>query len=122
MGGTNLHLLHTEGLAGDDKKKAAKECNECYYASTKGSECVPKRNGTFECCGETDYSGTAGYCPIENTDTVLAEPGPKYALRYKVKYTRDVDSVRHVDIGVFTTPNCRSFYEVLRNDDEPEHL
>ena len=37
--GANLHLLHTQGLAGDPHK-AAKECNECYYAPGKGDECT----------------------------------------------------------------------------------
>ena len=37
--GANLHLLHTQGLAGDPHK-AAKECNECYYAPEKGDECT----------------------------------------------------------------------------------
>ena len=30
-----VHLLRTEGLAGDPHK-AAKECNECYYGPNKG--------------------------------------------------------------------------------------
>ena len=38
--GANLHLLHTQGLAGENPHKAAKECNECYYAPGKGDECT----------------------------------------------------------------------------------
>ena len=55
--GGNIHLLHTESLAGDDKWLAAKECNECYYAPNKGPNCDVAANGTFDCCGEKCYSG-----------------------------------------------------------------
>jgi len=120
--GANLHLLHTEGLAGDNPHKAAKECNECYYAPTKGDECKPHRNGTFQCCGETDYKGTVGTCPLAKTDEDPNKSGPSYALRYRLNYTRDVTNTKRLDIGVITTPNCETYYEVFRNDDEPEHL
>ena len=52
--GANIHLLRTEHLAGEPFK-AAKECNECYYAPGKG--CLPQDNGTFTCCG--DYGASA---------------------------------------------------------------
>ena len=45
-----------------------------------------------------------------------------YYLRYTVNYTRDVDLVQPVDLGVWTTPNCATFYDVYRNDDQPEDL
>mmetsp|Transcript_4990 Transcript_4990/g.15680 ORF Transcript_4990/g.15680 Transcript_4990/m.15680 type:complete len:414 (-) Transcript_4990:732-1973(-) len=47
--GANIHLLRTEGLAGEPPR-AAKECNECYYHPGKG--CHPEDNGTFACCGD----------------------------------------------------------------------
>jgi len=114
-----LHLLHTEGLAGDNPHKAAKECNECYYAEGKGDECTPKQNGTFQCCGETDYDGTQGYCPVAKDKTTSKNA---YALRYVVNYTRDVDTIKPLKLGVLTTPNCATYYEQLRNDDDPESL
>ena len=52
--GANIHLLRTEGLAGANPYKAAKECNECYWALGKGAQCTPAKNGTFDCCGERD--------------------------------------------------------------------
>eukprot|EP00939_MAST-03C_sp_MAST-3C-sp1_P004117 g4117.t1 len=121
--GANLHLLHTEGLAGDNPHKAAKMCNECYYAPTKGDECTPKRNGTFQCCGETDYRGTVGTCPLasEEKETSSAT-SDTFSLRYRLNYTRDVKNTKNLEIGVITTPKCSTYYEVLRNDDEPEHL
>ena len=40
--GANIHLLRTEGLAGDNPYRAAKECNECYYAPGKGAGGEPR--------------------------------------------------------------------------------
>jgi hypothetical protein len=117
--GANLHLLHTQGLAGDPHK-AAKECNECYYAPEKGDECTPERNGTFQCCGENDYKGTLGHCPL--AEELGDSTKSSYALRYTVNYTRDVDAVKPLKLGVLAAPNCETFYEVYRNDDEPESL
>ena len=43
--GANVHLLRTEGLAGDNPHKAAKMCNECYYAPGKGAQCADSGRG-----------------------------------------------------------------------------
>ena len=39
-----------------------------------------------------------------------------------MNYTRDVDAVKPLKLGVLAAPNCATFYEVYRNDDEPESL
>uniref|UniRef100_A0A6T9LG12 Uncharacterized protein n=1 Tax=Haptolina ericina TaxID=156174 RepID=A0A6T9LG12_9EUKA len=111
----NIHLLRTEGLKGDNPQKAAKECNECYYAPTKGAECTPKHNGTFQCCGEKDFKGVAS-CPTK----LVHPPEANYYLRYQVQYTRDTSSVKPIIISIATAPDCAAFYDVLRNDDQPE--
>lgn len=110
----NIHLLRTEGLAGDNTAKATKECNECYYAPSKG--CTPAQNGTFWCCGEDDFAGITS-CPTASN----APPAQEYALRYTIKYTREVDALTPVQVGVLTAPACMEFYAVHRNDTHPEH-
>jgi len=113
----NIHLLRTEGLAGDNPLKAAKECNECYYAATKGAKCTPAKNGTFDCCGEDDYDGVSS-CP-----TVANPPEPKnYSLRYTFSYTRDLDAVDALQVGTISAPGCKAFFQSPRNDEEPEQL
>ena len=111
--GANIHLLRTEGLAGDNPYKAAKECNECYWAPGKGPNCTPKRNGTFVCCGE--HAGSRAKCP-----TKPFPPAPRaYQLRYTMSYTRETRAIVRVNTAVATAPNCHVFYPVTRNDFEP---
>ena len=116
--GANIHLLRTEGLAGDNQIRAAKECNECYYAPDKGAQCTPNQNGTFLCCGENDCDGVES-CPTASGD-LPAEA--TYYLRYRIDYTRDVSAVQPVHVSIATAPDCATFYEVLRNDEQPAHL
>jgi len=116
--GANIHLLRTEGLAGDNEAKAAKECNECYYAPNKGTQCTPSQNGTFLCCGEGDWYGVES-CP---TASGALPPVATFHLRYRVSYTRSVSAVTPVHISIASAPDCATFYDVLRNDAQPEHL
>lgn len=120
--GGNIHLLHTEFLAGSNKHKAAKECNECYYAPGKGERCTPGKNGTFDCCGETSFTGNGGKCPTRLLTAEEEAATYEYKLRYSLNYTRDVDAITPVQVGVWTTPDCRLFYDVLRNDTHPERV
>jgi len=110
--GGNIHLLRTEGLAGNSAK-AAKECNECYYGPNKGTQCTEARNGTFQCCGEHDDEGLA-YCDTADAPLPLDK---EFYLRYNVTYTRDLDSITPLEIGVMSAPDCYPFYGVYRNDE-----
>jgi hypothetical protein len=121
--GANIHLLRTDSgkdLIGDDPWTASKECAECFYspAGTKGKECTPERNGTFQCCGDNCYDGSCS-CPTKPNTPQIAN---NYALRYVLNYTRDLDAIEPVGVGVFTTPSCATFYEVYENNEEPETL
>jgi hypothetical protein len=118
--GANIHLLYTKDLAGDNAFKAAKECNECYYAPGKGSKCNVDQNGTFDCCGENCYGGSDS-CKCPTKAGASTEPKVFY-LRYTLSFTRDLASIKPMQLGVFTTPDCRAFYPVLRNDTHPENL
>ena len=110
--GANVHLLRTEGLAGDNPHKAAKECNECYYSPGKGAQCTPAQNGTFKCCGENDNAGIS-HCPV---DPRAALPNRTYHLRYSLNFTREVSKVTPLSVGVLSTPKCATYYEVLRDN------
>lgn len=148
--GANIHLLRTEYLKGEPLR-AAKECNECYYAPGKG--CHPADNGTFTCCG--DYGGKNGLIPLSHfrddmnfpnmpklpqpLDKIqekladrsfyykcpIQDDAPKAAIHYKLRYTvnyTDYFAVKPSKIGVWTTPSCETFYDVQENNDEPESL
>lgn len=119
--GANIHLLRTDSgkdLVGNDPYLASKECAECFYAPGKGPKCDAKRNGTFQCCGDDCYDGSC-FCP---TKPGTPQTTIKYALRYTLNYTRDVDALVPIGVGVFTTPNCATFYEVHENNEQPESL
>lgn len=116
--GANIHLLRTnsgQDLEGGDPYEAMKECNECYYAPNKGAECTPERNGTFQCCGDACYSGDCT-CPVKAGTQMVPKT---YYLRMVVSYTKDLGAITPVGIGVYTVPNCASFYGVQRNDANP---
>jgi len=114
----NIHLLRTQGLAGANPHKAAKECNECYYSPGKGEGCTPEYNGTFHCCGEGD--GPKTYSARMRCAVGPNPPAPRdYQLRYTFNYTKDVGRVRPVYVGTLAAPSCAVFYSVQRNDTEP---
>lgn len=120
--GANIHLLRTDSgkyLKGDDPHTATKECNECYYAPNKGAGCSVEKNGTFQCCGENCYDGS---CSCPTTAAAKDVPATTYYLRYEVNYTYDLDAITPISVGIYTTPSCRTFYEVYRNDAQPETL
>jgi len=113
----NIHLLHTVDLAGEDPYRATKECNECYYADTKGPECTRDQNGTFMCCGDGCPDHTC-FCPTK-ADADMTKTST-FMLRYQVNYTYDLDQITPLDIGILTAPDCQLFYSVLENNEEPE--
>ena len=114
--GANIHLLRTEGLSGSNPFQAAKECNECYFAESKGGACTPEQNGTFACCGENDSAGVMS-CP-----TIPNPPPPRsYRLRYTMSFTTNVSAITPVHIGTMSAPNCATFYSALRDDVNPVH-
>jgi hypothetical protein len=53
-----------------------------------------------------------------------SEPASPYYLKYTVNYVKPAEakSLKNVRTGVWTTPNCATYYNVLRNDEEPESL
>eukprot|EP00929_Paragymnodinium_shiwhaense_P118592 TRINITY_DN90508_c0_g1_i1.p1 TRINITY_DN90508_c0_g1~~TRINITY_DN90508_c0_g1_i1.p1 ORF type:complete len:503 (+),score=63.09 TRINITY_DN90508_c0_g1_i1:78-1511(+) len=121
--GANVHLLRTDGgdaLEGDNPWQAEKECNECYYhpSGSKGSMCTPAKNGTFQCCGDPCFDGSCS-CPVKKG--VPMEP-VSYYLRYNLTYTYDLDALKPVKTGVWSTPHCRTFYGVYHNEEQPEAL
>ena len=113
--GANIHLLRTEGLAGDNPFRAAKECNECYYSPGKGEGCTPKHNGTFACCGEVGSKDAHMSCAVGPNPPAARD----YQLRYTFNYTHEMAKVRRVYVGTIAAPSCQVFYSVLRNDTQP---
>ena len=126
--GGNIHILRTEHLAEDavgmvpvgqgGAAGAAKQCNECYYALGKGKECTLEQNGTFFCCGDNCYDGSCR-CPTKAGTPMVPV---NFYLQYTVQYTRDVFKIAPVSVGVITTPDCKTYYTVLRDDIEKESL
>lgn len=110
--GANIHLLRTEGLAGDNPYRAAKECNECYYSPGKGEGCTPAYNGTFRCCGEFhNVTAAKSSCAVGPNPPAARD----YQLRYTFNYTRAVGRVRPVYVGTLAAPNCAVFYAAAQH-------
>merc|ERR1712124_239563 len=91
---------------------AAKQCNECYYAKGKSASCTPKMNGTFQCCGENCYDGSCR-CPTKPGTSMTPVD---FYLQYTVQFTRNLSAIQPIEVGVITTPNCETFYNVYRDD------
>ena len=110
--GANIHLLRTEGLAGDNPYRAAKECIECYYSPGKGEGCTPAYNGTFRCCGEFNNATAAkSSCAVGPNPPAARD----YQLRYTFNYTRDVARLRPVYVGTLAAPSCAVFYSATQH-------
>jgi hypothetical protein len=102
--GANIHLLHTEGLAGG--QQGIKECIECWATPFRlQNGCRPHGNGTFSCCGASHASGT---CETTHPDPIPTE----YYLKMYVTFTRELTSITPVDVAVFRAPNCVYEYNV----------
>ena len=87
--GANIHLLHTQGLAGGDQ--GTKECIECWAGPRKACGLDPKRNGSFSCC-------QTGTCPVApDGDGIPTE----YKMQMTIKYTRNVSMVKPVDMETY---------------------
>lgn len=127
---TNAHLLSNKNLLPirGSLALARKECNECYYAPGKGSECTPEVSGTFLCCGDSDactQEGAECACavspgePREPRDA-LSPNGVRrtrhedtkkrrttqYRLELDLLISRDVDKFQRVDQWNFAAPSC----------------
>lgn len=75
----------------------------------------------FDCCGERCHGlfkqVATCKCPVRPDSTT---PAADFYLRYKVNLTRDVASIQPANTGVITTPECDTFYNVLRDNKNKE--
>lgn len=107
---TNAHLLSNKNLApiGGSLSRAHKECNECFYAPGKGSDCTPEVSGTFSCCGDS-HACTKGReeCACATTH---AKPDTSRTTKYRVEIdlliSRDISKFKRVDQWNFAAPAC----------------
>lgn len=105
---TNAHLLSNKNLAPIEGSiaRAHKECNECYYAPGKGSDCTPETSGTFYCCGDSHACTMGGEdcsCAVTATD---AEIATKYRVEVDLLISKDMDKFVRVDQWNFAAPAC----------------
>jgi len=112
----NAHLISNKNLAPIEgsQERAHKECNECFYAPGKGSDCTPEVSGTFLCCGDSPVCKDGDeqcFCP---TTTSSATPhhtrggstSTKYTIELDVLVSRDVHKFQRVDQWNFAAPSC----------------
>mmetsp|Transcript_12072 Transcript_12072/g.24564 ORF Transcript_12072/g.24564 Transcript_12072/m.24564 type:complete len:498 (+) Transcript_12072:86-1579(+) len=122
---TNAHLLSNKNLApiGGSLSRAHKECNECFYAPGKGSDCTPEVSGTFKCCGD-NYACTIGReeCACATTKSTSTthdkrdnntprtrtrtRTTTKYRIEMDLLISREIGKFKRVDQWNFAAPAC----------------
>ena len=112
---TNAHLISNKNLAPiqGSQERAHKECNECYYAPGKGSDCTPEVSGTFFCCGDsTACTNGDETCTCPTTSNIAAAhtrskpTTTKYTIELDVLVSRDVHKFQRIDQWNFAAPAC----------------
>jgi len=112
---TNAHLLSNKNLApiGGSLERAHKECNECYYAPGKGSDCTPEVSGTFSCCGDSPscmFGGEDCACAVTTTSETKQQPRTTTTTKYRIELdlliAREVRKFRRVEQWSFAAPSC----------------
>ena len=119
--GTNAHLLSNKNLAPihGSLEKAHKECNECYYAPGKGSDCTPEVSGTFLCCGDSvacmvgeedcacaSTTTEGSYTGTNNRSKRNKRVTTKYRIELDLLVSRDIHKFKRVDQWNFAAPAC----------------
>ena len=104
---TNAHLISNKNLAPvqGSQERAHKECNECYYAPTKGSDCTPELSGTFLCCGDSPActaSGEGCFCPTTSNPSTTT----KYTIELDILVSKDIHKFQRIDQWNFAAPSC----------------
>jgi len=106
---TNAHLLSNKDLApiSGSLSRAHKECNECFYAPGKGSDCTPEVSGTFRCCGDS-FACTVGgeQCACAtNAETDISQT-TKYRIEVDLLISKDVNKFKRIDQWTLAAPAC----------------
>lgn len=108
----NAHLLSNRNLAPIDGslERAHKECNECFYAPGKGSECTPEFSGTFKCCGDSAACTSGGEDCACATTSIANHGERKTTMKYRVELdlliSEDMRAFQRVDQWNFAAPAC----------------
>lgn len=109
---TNAHLISNKNLAPIEgsQERAHKECNECYFAPTKGSDCTPEVSGTFLCCGDSlacTESDQGCFCPtLSKSSNKSKFTTTKYTIELDVLVSRDLHKFQRIDQWNFAAPSC----------------
>jgi len=124
----NAHLLSNKNLAPIEGsiERAHKECNECFYAPGKGSNCTPEVSGTFLCCGDSLA------CTAKGEDCACATNNAASHKRYTTKYrmelelliSKDIDQFQRIDQWNFAAPACsiNIFGDSILEDYPPDNF
>jgi len=105
----NAHMLSNKNLAPvqGSLSRAHKECNECYYAPGKGSDCTPEFSGKFACCGDSIACTTGGeQCACATTTEADRSTTTKYRMEFTFLTSLDISKFKRVDHWTFTAPAC----------------
>jgi len=115
----NAHLLSNKDLAPIDGSlpRAHKECNECYYAPGKGSDCTPEVSGTFKCCADSFACKAGGeQCACATNGETDISQTTKYQIQVDLLISRDIEKFKLVDQWQLTAPACVAVYEDYATD------
>jgi len=108
---TNAHMISNKNLEPIEgsAERAHKECNECYYAPGKGSDCTPDVSGTFLCCGDSPACTIGGEfcaCATTTTDAPSEPTTTKYRIELELLIAREIDKFTRIDQWNIAAPSC----------------
>jgi len=108
--------LHSQSQT--SSKKLPSAAGSTTTTTTAGGELLSSSSSSLE--KARDFLDRASYygCPVEPGSPLDVKT---YRLKYTINYT-DYLAVKPAEIGVWTTPDCDTFYGVYENDAEPESL
>ncbi len=103
----NAHLISNKNLAPIEgsQERAHKECNECYFAPTKGSDCTPEHSGTFLCCGDSPACAKSDeecFCPTTSNSSTTT----KYTIEVEFLVSKDLHKFKRIDQWAISAPSC----------------
>jgi len=105
----NAHVLSNKDIApiGGSLARAHKECNECFYAPGRGSDCKPEVSGTFACCGDS-FACTVGgeQCACATNAKTDTSQTTKYRIEIDLLISKDLNKFKRVDQWGFAAPAC----------------
>lgn len=111
----NAHLLSQKNLKAikGNEYLAKKHCNECRYSPTKGPDCTPEVDGSFKCCGDSEFCMNGGDCYCETTMPLNTTKRVPYTAELELLVTYETEKFVKVEQIAYSAPKCVRYQRFL---------